>query len=110
MIGLRIGRWILPLGRTWATTRRTATQIGKPGSQRERDKERQLQKFTGSITWFNGRKGFGFITREDGEKDVFVPFSAIAGGGDKAMADGQRVEFEMSSGAKGPSASKVAPI
>jgi CspA family cold shock protein len=65
---------------------------------------------TGSVKWFNESKGFGFITPADGSKDVFVHFSAIQGSGFKTLAEGQRVEFSIESGAKGPSAANVMPI
>ncbi|MCW2477662.1 transcription antiterminator/RNA stability regulator CspE [Candidatus Symbiopectobacterium sp. NZEC135] len=67
-------------------------------------------KMTGSVKWFNESKGFGFITPEDGSKDVFVHFSAIQNNGFKTLAEGQRVEFIIESGAKGPSAGNVSAI
>ncbi|MEC5320211.1 transcription antiterminator/RNA stability regulator CspE [Brenneria populi subsp. brevivirga] len=67
-------------------------------------------KMTGSVKWFNESKGFGFITPEDGSKDVFVHFSAIQNNGFKTLAEGQRVEFTIESGAKGPSAGNVSAI
>jgi CspA family cold shock protein len=67
-------------------------------------------KVRGSVKWFNESKGFGFITPESGSKDVFVHFSAIADTGFKTLAEGQRVEFEVTDGAKGPSAANVVAI
>ncbi len=64
-------------------------------------------KMTGIVKWFNADKGFGFITPDDGSKDVFVHFSAIQTDGFKTLAEGQRVEFEITNGAKGPSAANV---
>jgi len=60
----------------------------------------------GRVKWFNASKGYGFITQENGQ-DVFVHFSAIQADGFKSLQEGQEVEFEVTSGAKGPQAAKV---
>lgn len=62
---------------------------------------------TGTVKWFNPEKGFGFITRDNGEKDVFVHHSAIQGGGFRTLNDGERVEFDVVQGQKGPAAENV---
>lgn len=62
---------------------------------------------TGTVKWFNESKGFGFISQDDGGKDVFVHFSAIAGDGFKTLAEGQKVSFEVQDGPKGPQAANV---
>ena len=61
----------------------------------------------GTVKWFNGEKGYGFITPEDGGKDVFVHYSAIEGRGYKSLEEGQRVSFELGQGQKGPQADHV---
>ncbi len=62
---------------------------------------------TGTVNWFNESKGFGFITPEDGSKDVFVHFSAIQGDGFRTLAEGQTVTFEVEDSPKGPQATQV---
>jgi len=64
-------------------------------------------RISGTVKWFSDAKGFGFITPEDGSKDCFVHHSAISGNGFKTLAEGERVEFEIVSGAKGPAAANV---
>jgi len=62
---------------------------------------------TGNVKWFNESKGFGFITPDDGSKDVFVHFSAIASDGFRTLAEGQQVTFDVEDGPKGPQATNV---
>jgi len=66
-----------------------------------------MARETGIVKWFNPEKGFGFITRDNGEKDVFVHHSAIQGGGFRTLNDGERVEFDVVQGQKGPAAENV---
>ena len=67
------------------------------------------EKATGTVKWFNGGKGFGFITREEGE-DVFVHYSAIQGQGFRNLEEGQSVEFDVVQGPKGLQAANVAVV
>lgn len=64
----------------------------------------------GSVKWFNGEKGFGFIAQDGGGPDVFVHYSEIQGTGFKTLDEGQRVEFELGQGQKGPQAQGVRAI
>jgi len=66
-----------------------------------------MAKLTGKVKWFNESKGFGFITPDDGSKDVFVHFSAIQSNTFKTLAENQEVEFELEQGQKGLSAVNV---
>ena len=65
---------------------------------------------TGTVKWFNDAKGFGFITVDGQAKDVFVHHSAIMGTGFKSLAEGQKVEFDIVQGQKGPAAERVRAI
>jgi CspA family cold shock protein len=65
---------------------------------------------TGIVKWFNNDKGYGFITPDEGSKDLFVHHSSITGEGYKSLAEGARVEFEEREGQKGPEATNVAPV
>ena len=67
-------------------------------------------RISGTVKWFNDSKGFGFITREDVGKDCFVHHSAIEGSGFKSLAEGDRVEFDVVQGQKGPAAEKVVKV
>jgi CspA family cold shock protein len=61
----------------------------------------------GTVKWFNGEKGYGFIAPSDGSADVFVHFSAIQGAGYRSLDEGQNVEFDVTQGQKGPQAENV---
>ncbi|MFQ6398313.1 cold-shock protein [Nocardia sp. KC 131] len=64
----------------------------------------------GVVKWFNAEKGFGFIEQDGGGPDVFVHYSALGGSGFKSLDEGQRVEFEVGQGQKGPQATDVRAI
>lgn len=67
------------------------------------------ERVTGTVKWFNATKGFGFIKQDEGE-DVFVHYSAISGDGYRTLEEGQRVEFVVVQGQKGPQAQDVTPV
>ena len=64
----------------------------------------------GTVKWFNDAKGFGFITPEDGGKDLFAHHSEIQGTGFKSLKEGQAVEFDVTQGPKGPAAARIKPL
>ncbi len=68
-----------------------------------------MERITGTVKWFNGSKGYGFIEREDGD-DVFVHYSAILGDGYRNLDEGQRVEFTVEQGPKGLQAASVTAV
>ena len=65
---------------------------------------------TGTVKWFNADKGFGFLTLDNGQKDCFVHHSAIQGKGFESLAEGERVEFDIVQGQKGPTAETVVKL
>ncbi len=69
-----------------------------------------MEKQTGTVKWFNDQKGYGFIERQSGQGDIFVHHSAIAGEGFKTLNEGDRVEFSIKQGNKGPAADDVRRI
>ena len=68
-----------------------------------------MSKTTGTVKWFNKKKGFGFIEREDGA-DLFVHFSEIQGDGFKTLTENQRVEFEVTNNERGDLATNITPL
>ncbi|QDP00241.1 cold-shock protein [Thalassotalea sp. PS06] len=69
-----------------------------------------MSKTTGTVKWFNETKGFGFISQENGGKDVFVHYRAIASEGFRSLTEGQQVAFSVEEGQKGPQAADVTVI
>jgi len=82
-------------------------QVSEPARLREEKRDRKLA--TGTVKFFNAEKGYGFISREDGE-DVFVHFSNIQGSGYRTLEEGQRVEFDVAPGRKGEEAQNVRAV
>jgi len=93
--GMRVAWWGLSADLT----------VGRDGTSR-----REIGMAQGSVKWFNGEKGFGFIAQDGGGPDVFVHYSEIQGNGFKSLDEGQRVEFEIGQGQKGPQAQGVRVI
>jgi cold shock protein len=73
-------------------------------------KERAVHVPTGTVKWFNDEKGYGFITPDDGDRDLFVHYSGIDGGGFKSLSENAKVEYEEEVGDKGPKAVNVTPL
>jgi CspA family cold shock protein len=81
-----------------------STRCGRQNSLRGEDMT------VGTVKWFNADKGFGFITPDGGGADVFAHYSAIATSGFRSLEENQRVEFEITQGAKGPQAANIRPV
>jgi len=72
--------------------------------------ERENSMAQGTVKWFNSEKGYGFITPDDGSKDVFAHFSEVVGTGYRSLEENQKVEYEVVQGQKGPQASNIRPL
>ena len=99
--------------REGGTVTSAGRRFGRPGRGNQRSQllheVRSMARITGTVKWFNDAKGYGFLSREGGP-DVFVHFSAIQGNGFKSLAEGDRVEFEIVQGQKGPQAADVTKV
>lgn len=73
-------------------------------------KKGSMNMATGTVKWFNDSKGFGFITPDDGGKDLFAHHSSIQGSGFKSLKEGQKVSFDVTQGQKGPAATNIKPL
>ena len=73
------------------------------------NQEKSMSTTTGTVKWFNEAKGFGFIAQENGP-DVFAHFSAIQGDGFRTLVEGQKVQFEITQGQKGPQAANIVAL
>jgi CspA family cold shock protein len=71
---------------------------------------KELQVASGTVKWFNSEKGYGFISQDNGGPDVFAHYSAIQSTGYRELAEGQKVEFEITQGQKGPQADNIRPV
>ncbi len=85
------------------------SRLGMQEVQAGRRKQEESKLANGTVKWFSDEKGFGFITPEDGSKDLFVHHSNILGDGFKSLNDGQQVSFDVGEGRKGPEATNVQP-
>jgi cold shock protein len=96
----------------WFSVRWTSAQVdvfsGRSAQCSPQNKGNDMAQ--GTVKWFNAEKGFGFIAQDGGGEDVFVHYSAIQSSGYRTLDEGQRVEFEITQGQKGPQAENVRPV
>jgi len=85
-------------------------RVGAPANLRRSENKEAQNMATGTVKWFNDSKGFGFISQDNGGDDVFVHHTAIQAEGFRTLAEGQKVEFDVTKGPKGLQASNVRPV
>jgi CspA family cold shock protein len=102
-----LGKAVFLRRRFWQASQRSSTPTAGDRSAFQKDRSKMT---TGTVKWFNADKGFGFITPEDGSKDVFAHFSAIASSGFRSLNENDRVEFETQDGPKGPQAANITVV
>jgi cold shock protein len=78
------------------------------GTQRRKGRGKRMAQ--GTVKWFDGDKGYGFITPDEGGEDLFVHYSEIAGGGFRSLEEGEKVSYEVGQGRKGPQAQNVSKV
>jgi CspA family cold shock protein len=110
-------RWYIPprkggahVGTVTAVISAAGVAIGSTPRCSSHDPRRSIAVATGTVKWFSDEKGYGFITPEDGGKDLFVHHSGINGQGFRTLAEGAKVSYEAESGPKGPNATNVTVI
>jgi cold shock protein len=86
-----------------------SASVGQVWDDHRRTPVKEIWMATGTVKWFNSEKGFGFIEQDGGGPDVFVHYSAIDSQGYRELNEGQKVEFEVTQGQKGPQAANVRP-
>ena len=108
VLALERPRRVAPLGSSLLPPASSSSQVFRSETKTTEQIVSNIMT-TGTVKWFNGEKGFGFISRENGD-DVFVHFSAIQGDGYRTLEEGQRVQFDVAPGRKGEEAQNVQTI
>jgi CspA family cold shock protein len=85
-----------------------AAGLGQPRAKQQFSEWNDMA--TGTVKWFNDSKGFGFITPDDGSKDLFAHHTSIQGSGYKSLKEGQKVSYDATQGQKGPAATNIKPL
>jgi CspA family cold shock protein len=99
-----------PVGRFFFSARARIDQVAREAARCGFSFSEEKQMASGTVKWFNGQKGFGFITQDDGGADVFAHHTAIAADGFRSLEENQRVEFDVTQGPKGLQAANIRPL